>query len=214
MSGGNNIQGVRDFKNGNLYEAERRFRTAVKLNPNSADAHYNLGAVLHRKGVQQQDKATLLEAEHLYNACLSLNGEHVEAHREWAVLLAQTGRSQDAFKLLTNWKLRSPQSAEPRIELARLYEEFGDADSAEANLHEAIAISPRHEKARAALGYLQERSGDFGDATKNYQMAYQGNRDPKVAARLARIGNYSARSTDAPDPSNTQTATGGWTTRR
>ena len=214
-SSGNNVQGVRDFNNGNLDEAERRFRTAVKLNPQSADAHYNLGAVVHRRGIRNNDKTLLLDAERLYDTCLKLDEEHVEAHREWAVLLAQTGRSKDAFKLLSNWEIRSPKSADARVELARLYEEFGDADSAKFHLHEALQRVPDHPKARAALAYLQERSGDFSDARQNYELAYRGNRDPKVASRIARIGSYSDRSSAGPrTDDDTQTTTGGWTKRR
>jgi tetratricopeptide (TPR) repeat protein len=213
LAGGHNNSGVRDFQNGDLEAAERRFRTAVKLNPRHADAHYNLGTVLHRRGIRDNDQGLLLEAERLYDACLTLNEEHVEAHREWAVLLAQTGRSKDAFKLLTNWRIRSPRSADAHVELARLTEEFGDADTAKFHLEEALERAPRHAKARAALAYLHERSGEFDDARQNYELAYRGNRDPNVASRLARIGSYSNRPRDGAASDEPQTATNGWTER-
>lgn len=215
FSAGHNLQGVREFQSGNLDEAERRFRTAVQMNPNSADAHYNLAATLHRKAIRDNDEALIAEAERTYDACLNIDEDHAEAHREWAVLLAQTGRSQAAFRLLKNWKLRS-QSPDARVELARLYEEFGDADSARYYLDEALEISPYHPKARAALAYLQERSGEFDEAVGNYELALRRQRDPKVVERLARIGSYSPSPTTQTAQRRTgqrQAASSGWTKR-
>jgi tetratricopeptide (TPR) repeat protein len=216
MSGGNNAQGVRDFQNGNLDSAERRFRTAVQMNPQSPDASYNLAATVHRRGVKSQDQAAIAEAEQLYNRCLNLNEEHIEAHRELAVLLAQTGRSDSSFRLLKNWATRSPESADARIELARLYEEFGDADLAESRLQEALQREPNNTKARQALAYLQERSGDARSAVSNYEHVYRSTRDPKLAARIARLGNSSGGANLAVGPKNlptTQTAADNWSRR-
>ena len=39
-----------------------------------------------------------------------------------AVLLAETGRQDQAFTLLKNWASTDPKSADARIELARLYQ--------------------------------------------------------------------------------------------
>ena len=49
-----------------------------------------------------------------------------------------------AFALLRGWTTRSPQNAEARVELARLYEEYGDTRSAETALNEALAVNSRN----------------------------------------------------------------------
>jgi predicted Zn-dependent protease len=55
---------------------------------------------------------------------------HVEAYRGLAVLLADQGRTQEAFTLLDTWAKKKPMSADAKIELARLCEEFGDRANA------------------------------------------------------------------------------------
>ncbi|MFP6677116.1 MAG: tetratricopeptide repeat protein [Pirellulaceae bacterium] len=214
LAGGQNIQGVRDFKAGQQIAAEGRFRTSIKTNPQNADAHYNLAVTLHRRGIQNKDQQSLAEAEEMYHRCIDLNGDHIECHRELTVLLAQTGRSNQSFKLLKNWATRSPESPDARVELARLYEEFGDADTAEIHLHEALNRQSTHPRAHAALARLNERAGKLEAAAANYQQAYRQNRDPKIIDRLARLRNYSgARLASDGNDASLSTASGGWIRR-
>jgi tetratricopeptide (TPR) repeat protein len=104
------------------------------------------------------------------------------------VLLTETGRVDKAFALLRGWTTRSPQNADARVELARLYEEYGDSRSAETALNEALALNSRNWRAHAALGRLKEQSGDLPQALQNYQMAYSINRfQPELQQRIATL---------------------------
>jgi Tfp pilus assembly protein PilF len=116
--------------------------------------------------------------------------------------------------LLKNWAIRSPESPDARVELARLYEEFGDADTAEIHLHEALNRQSTHPRAHAALARLNERAGKLEAAAANYQQAYRQNRDPKIIDRLARLRNYSgARLASDGNDDSLSTASGGWIRR-
>jgi tetratricopeptide (TPR) repeat protein len=200
VSQGRNVDGVRYFQQGQYPVAIQRFDAALTIDPRNADSYYNKAAVYHRMGLAQRDQNLLTQAESLYNQCLDLNPNHVDCHRGLAVLLCETGRTDKAFTLLSNWAARSPQNAEARVELARLYEESGNARSAEIALNEALALDMRNWRAHAALGRLKEQSGDLAQALVNYQNAYAINRfQPELQRQIAALQSRVS-------PTQTQTA--------
>ena len=185
---GQNIEGVRFFQQGQPQAAMSSFQQALVENPNNPEAYYNLASAYHHLGKQNSDPAMLKQAENLYNRCLDLNPNDVACHRALAVLLVDTDRAQSAFTLLERWANRSPQLADPRIELARLHEEFGESDAAQRYLAEAIDIDPTNSRAWAAMARLREQSGQYAQALSNYQQAqYLNASQPGVTQRIATL---------------------------
>ena len=113
----------------------------------------------------------LENAEAIYNQCLDLSPDHVECHRALAVLLVDTGRSDKAFALVKNWAQRSPRLSDPRVELARLHQEFNQTKIAAQYLDEALAMDPNNARAWAARGRMRETSGELMQAVQNYQQS-------------------------------------------
>ena len=89
------------------------------------------------------------------------------------MLLAERGRGNEAFRLLTVWAEQQPWLADPKIELARLYEEFGDRAAAKERLVEAVRADPQNGRSWAALGRLREETGQSAQALWNYQRSLQ-----------------------------------------
>jgi tetratricopeptide (TPR) repeat protein len=203
---GQNVEGVRQYQQGQYPAALQRFQQAVAADPANADAYYNLAATVHRMGVQSGDRQALSEAEKLYNECLNHSPNHVDCHRALAVLLVETDRSDRAFALLKNWAVRSPQLADSRIELARLYHEFGDRETAKLHLDEAIRIDHQNPRAWAALGRLREDAGDYQLAMENYQRSLSLNTfQPGVAARVADLRRTTGGGPIVTPPGGTRT---------
>jgi tetratricopeptide (TPR) repeat protein len=185
---GRNVDGVRYFQQGQYPVALARFDSALTIDPRNPDSYYNKAAVYHRMGLANRDQNLLTQAESLYNQCLDLNPNHVDCYRGLAVLLSETSRNDKAFALLQGWVGRSPQNADARVELARLYEEAGNRQSAELALNEALALDMRNWRAHAALGRLKEQSGDYVQALQNYQLAYSFNRfQPELQRQIAAL---------------------------
>jgi tetratricopeptide (TPR) repeat protein len=204
---GNNLEGVRLYQQGQLQPALQEFQKALSTHPQNADAYYNMAATLHRMGSQNGDQQTLTRAETLYNQCLDLDANHVDCHRGLAVLLVETGRPDRAFNLLKNWATAHPDVADARIELARLYEEFGDLETAKLHLNQAVMVDQHSDRAWAALGHLREEMGDTEQALANYQRSWNLNSFQKsVADRIAAL-NQSLSGVDAVPPTDTRTVT-------
>jgi tetratricopeptide (TPR) repeat protein len=185
---GRNIDGARQFQTGRYNEAIQSFQRALVSNPNDANAYYNLASTYHVIGKQKGDVNLMRQAEGLYHQCLDLAPDHTECHRGLAAMLVDTNRPESAFTLMKRWAERSPQLASPRIELARLYEEFGDKDSAVRQLTDALHVEANNTRAWAALGRLREGQGQLAQALTNYQQAYNLNSfQPGVAQRIASL---------------------------
>ena len=185
---GLNAQGVRDFNQARFDQAIDGFQKAINRDPKDPDGYYNLARTYHRLGTLQGNESYLNQAEQLYNQCLDRDENHRDSYRALAVLLAEQGRQEEAFRLLHGWVDRSPMAADARIELARLYQESGEKEAAKEQLVAALTIDSENTRALTALGMLREEMGDYGEALANYQRSLQKNRfQPEVAARIASL---------------------------
>jgi len=213
-SRGMNAEGVRLFDQTRYEEAARQFEQAVYEDPNDSDGYYNLAATYHRLGTLKQRPSDLNQAEHYYHMCLDRDPNHQECYRGLAVLMAERGQPEEAFALLKGWADRNPASPEPKIELARLYEEFGDKKTAKDYLVHALAIDSGNSRALAALGKLREETGEPAQALADYERSlrgdqYQAGVRQRVAALRSRLNPAISTSPTTPTPAGgTRVVTG------
>jgi len=185
---GQNGLGVQLYQQGRYAEALQQFETAKRTDPGNPDTYYNLASTYHRMGVTQKDIKLIEQAESLYNQCLDVSPNHTDCYRGLAVLLAESNRPDKGFTLLKNWAQKNPTLADPRIELARLNQEFGQSKLAEQYLDEAISMEPSNANAWAAKGRLRESTGDLVQARQNYAHSLSLNSlQPDVYQRVAAI---------------------------
>ena len=131
---------------------------------------------------------SLARAETCYRQCLDRNPNHRDCHRGLAVLLIEENRTPEAFALIQNWAAQSPSQAEPRMELARLYQEFGNKEAATNTLADAVQRNPNDARQWAALGKVREETGNYTQALANYQRSLEINPgQADVAARVAAL---------------------------
>jgi tetratricopeptide (TPR) repeat protein len=208
-----NVEGVRLYAQGNYQQASDRFQQAIAQDPASPEGYYNLAASLQQTGTLYNRPADLQQAEVLYNQCLERDPNHADAHRGLAVLLNETNRQPEAFRLLNSWAAANPTSPEPKIELARLLEETGQTEQAKTQLVEALTVDPHNARALTALGRLRDQSGNYAQALSDYQRSLAVNRDqPAVAARVAQLQAASNPTVAAaPIPSADPRTASGWT---
>ena len=112
----------------------------------------------------------------------------MDAHRGLASLLIETNREQYAFDLINQWKERYPASTAPLVELARLYQEYGDSRRATDLLADSLRLNPGDLRSLKAMGHLREREGQTHLALDNYLRALQVDRNqPELAQRVAAL---------------------------
>lgn len=171
---------------------------AVEREPNSAEAHTNLGAALRAAG-------RLDEAVISYGRALALNPDLAEAHsnlgnalramgREAEAVtsleralalkpdLAQThsnlgaalhtlGRTQEAIASFEKSIALKPDLAEAHNNLGSALQSQGQAEAAEACLRRAIAINPSFAEAHCNLGNALQSQNRAQEAAQSFQAA-------------------------------------------
>ena len=126
VSRSQNVTGVDLYEQGNYGAAIEQFQLAIQSNPGDADSYYNIGATYQRLAAVTHNPTYTQQAEQFYHVALDMNPNHCDCNRGLAVLYVEENRPAEAFALMQRWTERNPVSPEPRIELARLYEEFGE----------------------------------------------------------------------------------------
>ncbi len=188
MGRGLNAEGVRLYSQARFPEAIEKFQQAIATDPANPDGYYNLAATYHRVAETSRRPEDAAQAERYYYLALDRDPNHRDSYRGLAVLLVQQDRALEAVHLLQDWALRNPSSPDPRIELARLSEEFGERQAAKQYLADALLADPNNARALAALGRLRELEGDTAQALANYQQSLLADRfQPDVAARVAML---------------------------
>ena len=183
-----NLDGRRNFEMGNYNGALQSFQLALNADPSSADAHYNIGRTFHHLGKSSNNKQQLAQAKQAYQNALKLNPTHQPAYRGLSVLLTENNQANEAFALLQKWSAIQPNSAEPKIEIARLYSEFGNKKTAIQVLSDALIIQNNNDRALRAIGKLREESGELRQAVYDYHRSLEVNpMQPDLAHRLAQL---------------------------
>jgi tetratricopeptide (TPR) repeat protein len=183
-----NAEGVKLYNQARYNEALLAFQRAANFNPDDADSYYNLGATHHRIASINQQSDQFSQAERYYRLCLDRNPNHASCYRGLSVLLMETQRPEAAYELLAGWSQRNPLAAEPKIELARLYEEAGRDQEAIGQLVEVIAMDEANDRALRALGHIREKTGELHQALANYRSSLHHNRfQDELADRIAML---------------------------
>ena len=163
-----NLNGIQAYQAGQITQAINQFQNVLVTDPNNSDALYNLAVSYVTLGKQNRNQTWLDQAEQLYRQAIVNNQQHVDAHRGLSALLIETGREKSAFELLDGWRLRNPGNSDPLIELARLYQEYGDNRRASDLLADALKLNSNNTRALKALGHVREAQGEYQLALENY----------------------------------------------
>ena len=187
-------EGIRYYGQARYDAAMTAFQSALQANPNDPNALYNIAATYHQSAkvsLQSGQTATAQQqydqAAQYYQLCLSKDVNHADAYRGLATLYMDCQHAEAAFQLLNGWYNTNPVSPEPKLELARLHQEYakicmiqGRTDvaqqcrsDAETLLQQALAADPTNYRALRALGYLKEDSGDIAGAVFEYHRSLQ-----------------------------------------
>jgi tetratricopeptide (TPR) repeat protein len=173
-----------------LDEAIYQLRQAVELAPAYADAHYNLGVALAKRG-------EFAEAVDQYRTVLKLKPSYPNVHYFLAIALAGSGQFDEAISHYRQSLNINPNDAMAHNNLGNLLADRGLLDDAIEQYREAVRIKPNYTGAYFNLGLAFEDRGDLDEAARQYRKALQldpnnANAHNNLAVLLQRQGQREA----------------------
>jgi tetratricopeptide (TPR) repeat protein len=170
---------------GRYAEATGCFREALRLNPNYANAHNNLGNAL----VEQSQRA---EAESCYRQALRLNPHYANAHNNLGSAFMHGGRHAEAVECFREALRIDPQNSLAQNNLAEAYFNLGNALKAKGQAAEAaqyfrqgLSINPEDAKVHNNLGVALSDQGQLIEAAECFREALRVNpRDVEAHSNL------------------------------
>ena len=151
---------------GDLDGAERLCRKALKIDPESAEAHDHLGDVLVRRGMPEQAKAHFARAIQYQPGCAS-------AHVNLGRLLRKQGKPKEGIEHFKKAVEIDPKLAGAHDNWGNALAELGQFDRAIEHYKRAIEIDPEHASAHNNLGAALGQVGERREAIKCYRKAIE-----------------------------------------
>lgn len=144
--------GNRSEDGGDPRSACGHYRKAVKIAPDYAKAHLNLGIGLAATGDSEG-------AVQSYRAALAIDPGSAPANYNLATLLYARGELQDAANLLRRALESKPEFPEAHVALSNVYDSQGDLAAAAASLEAALRQRPDYAGALYNYGILLKKMG-------------------------------------------------------
>jgi len=139
-------QGVMLRRNNQLAESVNMFQQAIRLNPSSANAHFELGQVL-----EQREQVNEAIAE--YQEAIKADPDKSAAHTRLATLYTKQGQNERAVQEYQEVLRLNPQDPAAYHGLGVAYSELGQRDQAITSLQQAVRfylIAGHRDKAQPA----------------------------------------------------------------
>jgi len=120
--------GIKYSKNGLWKEAIFEFQEALRFEPDSWVAHYNLGLAYH-------DKGWIIQAIEQYLITLKLQPDYADAHNNLGIAYGETGSIDKAIEHFQSAIRLKPLDRDTHYNLAKAYELKGLKDKADEERH-------------------------------------------------------------------------------
>src|SRR5437899_2551694 len=161
-------------QSGRFAEAIAECQKALKIKPDFAAAHNNLGTALQDK--QSGDSASgdyraVDEAIEHYRKALQIKPDFTQAHSNLGNALLQTGRTDEAIAQFQKTLELEPNYAEAEFSLGNAFLQKREVNEAIAHYQKALEIRPDYAEARNYLGNAFVAEGKYSEAIANYEAA-------------------------------------------
>ncbi len=208
------------------------FKSALRIRPDMAEAHVNLGVIYRKRGDAQNEMKHFQEAAKLkpddanirYNLGLAyfdartyhqaaaelkkaveLKPYHRKAHFKLGVTFHKTQNYPDAIVEFKRCLEISPHWFDAHLNLGTSYLKTGDADGAIEQFEEAIELRPESAEAYYDLGEAYMRIKDFDKTYTLFQKALEIDPDyGKAQKRLRELEIYQGKIDPSRSPESTK----------
>ena len=201
-------------RQGNFADAAKNYETALRLNPESAEIHYDFGNALYRRGdleaaITRYEKAIELDPEFAWayvnlgaareaqgdfasaarhcRKAIGLKPDYVRAYVNLGTALHRQGEFTEAIRSYETALRLDPSSAEAHIGLGEARQSLGKVGQAIESYERAIELNSNSEWAHLNLGNALQEQGDIDGAIRIFKTAIKLN--PELADSYYNLAN-------------------------
>lgn len=149
---------------GEFDEAIAAFEEAIRLDPDYALAHYNLGRARYLQGQMEQAVAAFEEA-------IQIDPEMAEAYTNLGAVYSAQGKTEEAIAACKTAIRLDPNDDMAHYNLAGSYSDRGQLDEAITAYEEALRINPENADVHYNLAHAYYRQGKLDEAVVAWQKA-------------------------------------------
>jgi tetratricopeptide (TPR) repeat protein len=161
-------------------EAIEDFQRSIRLRPNYADSHMNLGRTYAETGAGEKAEAQL-------RAAVALAPLYVQARNELAKFYFDTGRFVEAEQQFRS-SISSGGTTQAWNSLGEIYSRWNRRQDAEHAFRQAVALDTFDSRAHFGLGAALEAQGRTNEALNEYEAGLQTDpRNPVALESLERL---------------------------
>lgn len=160
------LLGLTHFRCGSLDISAALYNIALHINPNLAEAHFNLGNIFKAKG-------HLAEALIRYQRAVDIQPNFVAALYGLARTLGEVGNKEYAMAIYKRILVLQPQDLIGLLEVGRLFESWGNLKSAEEWYSKCLAIDPGCVNAWNYLGRVHREQKNYWIAIHHFSQAIE-----------------------------------------
>ncbi len=176
-----NVLGIALERRGDLARAADCYTAALRLKPNFADAHSNLGGVLARQGNLDQAivqfQQALLYRPNFCNALITLGGA-----------LTEQGRAAEAIAPLRKAIQLQDQDVDAHYNLGNAWLALARTNEASAEYQRVLALNSNHAPANFQLAGLLLSGDNAAAAVRHYRTALAANpHSPTIHYQLGKV---------------------------
>ena len=140
---------------GELESAISHYKNALKIRPDLAQAHCNLGIVYKNLGDTKK-------ASECYETALRINPDYLNAHMKFGLFLMESGNLVKAENCFKNVIQINPSNSAARVYLGNIYLAKLELDTASDYYKRAFELNPNELDAPYNLGIIEGKRNDFG----------------------------------------------------
>ena len=212
------FQGAANLAIQNFDASVYSYKQIVKIDPNYAEAHNNIGVAMEGKGSLESaidsykqavkikpdyseahfnlgnvlhKKGSLDAALDSYSQAVKIKSNHAEAHHNIGVIMLKKyafGEAIESYKQAVKIK---PNYAEAYNNMGSALEGNGDIGAAIESCKHALRIKPNYAEAHNNMGSILEGIGELGEAIESYKQALKSKPDYAEAhLNLSALKNY------------------------
>jgi tetratricopeptide (TPR) repeat protein len=178
---------VKNHQNNNLQDAQNYYKKVLKMDPDFAAAHSNLGVVYKILGKHQK-------AKDCYEKAIEINPGFADAHSNLGNLLKKLGKNQKAKDCYEKTIEINPGFADAHNNLGAIFGDLGEYPKAKKCFEKAIELNPNYAIAYNNLGGIFKDLGEHQKAKDCYKKAIE--IDPNHAAFYSNLSTLYTRKLD------------------